>query len=342
MNQLQQTVLPRWRGFNLLGAFVMNSPGRFSEDDFRITSDLGFDFVRLPLNYTFWIDDNDPFKINENKLEFLDEAIRWGERYGLHIQMNFHRAPGYSVAGDRIEPFDLWKDASAQAAFNIHWAVISKRYQDIGADRLSFNLINEPHDVDKETHNRILLPVVDNVLAHNPDRLIILDGLDWGTKPNDGLVLCYNSDDKDKHRQIAQSCRAYAPHPFTHYKAEWADPDPNQEEPSWPYVSQYNARDQWDEARLYREFERWARFAVEKDIGIHCGEGGVYKHTPHKAVLAWLDATLSVLKQFNIGFSLWNLHGPFGILDSQRADVDYVDYHGHRLDSEMLNLLQKY
>lgn len=43
---VQQTVLPRWKGFNLLGAFVMNSPGKFDEEDFQMISDLGFDFVR--------------------------------------------------------------------------------------------------------------------------------------------------------------------------------------------------------------------------------------------------------------------------------------------------------
>ena len=43
----RQTVLPRWRGFNLLGVFVMNSPGTFEEEDFQLISELGFDFVRM-------------------------------------------------------------------------------------------------------------------------------------------------------------------------------------------------------------------------------------------------------------------------------------------------------
>lgn len=338
MTSYQQHVLPRWRGFNLLGAFVMSSPGKFSEDEFRFTSDLGFDFVRLPLNYTFWIDDNDPFKINENKLDFLDEAIRWGERYGLHIQLNFHRAPGYSVAGDRIEPFDLWTDEEAQEAFRLHWEMITKRYQGITSDRLSFNLINEPHDVEEGLHNQVLIPVIDRIQEISPDRLIIMDGLDWGTEPNAGLVLTSDSE----RRALAQSCRAYAPHPFTHYKAEWADPDPNQVEPSWPYINQYDLADRWDEERIYKEFESWAKFASEKAVGVHCGEGGAYRHTSHQAVLAWMEAVLSALKSFNIGFSLWNLDGPFGILNSERADVQYEDYHGHQLDREMLKLLQKY
>jgi endoglucanase len=34
------------------------------------------------------------------------------------------------------------------------------------------------------------------------------------------------------------------------------------------------------------------------------------------------------------------LHGGFGILDSGRSDVQYEDFHGHKLDREMLKLLQ--
>lgn len=32
----------------------------------------------------------------------------------------------------------------------------------------------------------------------------------------------------------------------------------------------------------------------------------------------------------------------FGILDSNRKDVKYKDWHGHQLDEKMLQLLQKY
>ncbi|MHC4486913.1 MAG: glycosyl hydrolase family 5, partial [Planctomycetota bacterium] len=52
-----QTVLPRWRGFNLLDMFTMRRKGDFQEDDFRWMRDWGFDFVRLPMCYRLWIED---------------------------------------------------------------------------------------------------------------------------------------------------------------------------------------------------------------------------------------------------------------------------------------------
>ena len=42
------------------------------------------------------------------------------------------------------------------------------------------------------------------------------------------------------------------------------------------------------------------------------------------------------------GFALWNLRGSFGVADSERADVTYEDYKGHKLDRKMLELLRRY
>ena len=60
------------------------------------------------------------------------------------------------------------------------------------------------------------------------------------------------------------------------------------------------------------------------------------------AVLRWLRDVLEILKEQNIGFALWNFRGTFGVLDSDRDDVAYEDWHGHRLDRRLLALLQEF
>lgn len=91
----KQTVLPRWMGFNLMGVYMKgHSPGHYNEEDFQMMSDLGFNFVRLPLSYLFWIQDGDEWKIDESKLEAVDKAVRWGETYGIHVNISFHRRAG--------------------------------------------------------------------------------------------------------------------------------------------------------------------------------------------------------------------------------------------------------
>jgi endoglucanase len=51
---------------------------------------------------------------------------------------------------------------------------------------------------------------------------------------------------------------------------------------------------------------------------------------------------LTLWKEAGWGWALWNFRGPFGILDSRRADVAYEDFHGHQLDRKMLTLLREF
>ena len=109
MSDIAQTVLPRWRGFNIgemlrSDAEIPKGDGIFREDDFRWISDWGFDFVRVPLCYRLWIKSDehiikkdDVFDIHEPALGEIDRALELGRKYGLHICLNFHWAPGYRV-----------------------------------------------------------------------------------------------------------------------------------------------------------------------------------------------------------------------------------------------------
>ena len=72
------------------------------------------------------------------------------------------------------------------------------------------------------------------------------------------------------------------------------------------------------------------------------GEFGCYKYTPHPMVLDWLEDYLRLWKERNMGWAMWNLRGSIGILDSERDDVEYEEFRGHKLDRKMLDLLRKY
>ena len=72
------------------------------------------------------------------------------------------------------------------------------------------------------------------------------------------------------------------------------------------------------------------------------GEFGCHNRTPHPVVLAWMEDCLQNWQDAGWGWALWNLRGSFGILDSGRQDVQYEEFHGHKLDRKMLELLQRY
>ena len=333
MSDIKQNELPRWRGFNLLEMFTTRSDGDFQEDDFRWMAEWGFDFARIPACYTLWIKDDDVYALDEAMLAKVDRVVRLGQRYGIHIDLNFHRGPGYSVNREREEPFSLWRDQEALDAFIFHWETFAKRYRGISSKDLSFNLINEPknptpEEMTREDHERVIRATVAAIREIDPDRLIIIDGLTWANDPVPELA------DLD----VAQSCRAYVPMGISHYQASWVESE-GWPEPTWPGALHHGQP--YDREKLAAHYQRWADL-VAQGVGVHCGEGGAYNRTPHDVFLRWFRDVLDILTGHNIGYALWNFRGAFGILDSGREDVSYEDWYGHTLDRELLELLQAY
>lgn len=464
--------LPRWRGFNLLEKFMVGNNKPYVEKDFEMIRDLGFNFVRLPMDYRCWIVDGDWEKFNEQTFREIDQAVAWGEQYGIHVNLNFHRAPGYTVAWPPEEK-SLWTDTDAQRVCALHWAKFAKRYKGIPNSRLSFNLFNEPSNIDAETYEKAVKIIIAAIRAEDPDRLIISDGLQWGSKPFMAA----------KELKLALATRGYSPHELTHYRAEWMQGSDTWPVPTWPALigngMLYGAwKKEWHEpividgpfaeetaltlrvnqvstkAEFYVaadgkdvftktfepgpgegewtqvvHFEQWDFYqniydkdytatipagtktveigiregdwmklteltlkpktgtavvmemmpawgepvtkfkyaggkldsSTKKDrqwlvktmiepwqeaektgVGVMVGEFGAYNKTPHDVTLRWMEDCLANWRTAGWGWALWNFRGAFGILDSGRADVEYEDFHGHKLDREMLELLKRY
>ena len=457
----------RWRGFNLLGMFRKeDAPNAFNEDDFKWIRELGFNFVRLPMDYRIWTDEKDWQKLDEEKLKKLDEAVAWGQKYDLHVCLNLHRAPGYTVARP-AEERSLWSDLQAQAAFRFQWTSLALRYRGVPAADLSFNLLNEPSGVDAATYGKIVRSVSQAIWEIDPKRPIIIDGLEYAELPLPSL-----SD-----LPVIQATRGYTPRQLTHWDPkssdfpvpEWPMPNVNRLlfgsqkpevkspfriEGSFPlatkltlHVMQVSLRalleirangalvwkktfspgpgeGEWKQVvfkpdwSIYQNIydrdyvvdlpagtktielsvedgdwlsfssiavgrthlsattqdfkakqgvvylkndgtvdpERTAMFnrawlangiaswkeTERKGPRIFVGEFGAFDKAPHAAVLAWMEDELGTWKAAGWGWALWNFRGEFGILDSERADVAYEPFHGHKLDRKMLTLLQSH
>ncbi len=322
--------LPRWRGFNLLNRFHLEWSNRpFEEREFEWIAELGFNFVRLPMDYRTWTDKDDPYRLKEEVLRDLDRALQFGEKHRIHVQLNFHRAPGYTVASPP-EPFNLWRDEEAQRLCAHHWVQFAKRYRGRPNILLSFNLFNEPAGVDSETHRRVVQQVVEAIREVDAKRLIVCDGRDWGMTPEEALIPL----------KVAQATRGYQPFRLTHYRAEWV-----QGSDRWEKPTEYPLREGdgvWNKQRLWETYyARWKQLE-SKGVGVMVGEFGAYNKTPHKVVLAWMRDLLELWKEAGWGWALWNFEGSFGILNSGREDVAYENWRGKQLDRAMLSLLQAY
>lgn len=338
--------IPRWRGFNLQGRFAM--PGRpysgnaFEEFDFATMEEWGFDFARLPLSYWVWGSPEDWTQIREEPLKEIDKAVELGKQHGIHINLNFHRIPGYCINQRELEPADLFSGTAAQrdralAAAVFHWKAFARRYRGIPNKHLSFDLINEPPKMRsyegylEERYVEIVKALVAAIREVDTHRLIFADGINIGQLPVVGIA----------ELNLVQSTRGYQPKAVSHYTATWVPHDEfeTMKSPAWPLKD--DSGQLWDRQRLKHEYIDKYKVITDRGVQVHVGEWGCFNNTPHAVALAWMADCLSVWKEAGWGFALWNLRGSFGVMDSERQDVRYEEFKGHQLDRKMLELLQK-
>jgi hypothetical protein len=90
--------------------------GMFCEDDFCWIRDWSFNWVVcLPMDYRFWTDPQDLFKIQEEKVVPIDRE----KVASIHITK---------------EKTDLFTSAGTQDAFLYQWTCFAKRYKGISSD----------------------------------------------------------------------------------------------------------------------------------------------------------------------------------------------------------------
>lgn len=345
--------LPRWRGFNLLDFFSPDpnkARPQSEERHFKWMADWGFDFVRIPIAYPSYLKFNREKPITVRRVRKMDKAavkkverlVDMAHKYGLHVSLNLHRAPGFCVNAGFQEPYNLWYSKQALEDFCYHWSYWAKKFKRVSRDLISFDLLNEPclrEDMNDQHSKRAAVPggayrkLVEEackaIRKHNADHLIIADGNNIGSDVIPEIT----------HLDVGQSCRGYTPGIISHYKAPWVFKESDDLPiPKWPgqvgdrYLSKSILEDM---------YAPWIALK-NSGVGVHCGECGCWNQTPHDVFLAWFEDVLDILTQNGIGYSMWEFKGSFGILDSGREDVDYEDWEGHKLDRKLLDLLMKY
>jgi endoglucanase len=344
--------LPKWKGFNLTDFFNHNPerPRRSTkEEELKWMRDWGFDFIRLPIAYPYYvkfdrsrnIKPEEVYQIDEAMVERIDKLVQMAHNHNLHVSLNLHRAPGYCINAGFHEPYNLWKDQEAQNAFYYHWSFWANRYKNVSQKKISFDLLNEPamrEDMNDQHSKSSAIPgalyrevarsAAEAIWKENKAHLVIADGNKVGNDPTPELA----------DLNLAQSCRGYYPGIISHYKAPWANKEPDKL-PVPVYPGQVGSQT-LNREMLEKYYQPWIDL-MKKGVGVHCGECGAWNKTPHEVFLAWFGDVLNILSSNGIGFALWEYIGDFGILNSGRTDVAYEDWYGYKLDRKLLTLLQK-
>lgn len=138
--------LPKWKGFNLTDFFSPNPKSErlaTTEEHLKWMRHWGFDFVRLPIAYPYYLNidrtknitPEEVYHIDEKAVDRIDSLVTMAHKHGMHVSINLHRAPGYCINAGFHEPYNLWTDKAAKDAFNFHWAMWAKRYKTVSSKK---------------------------------------------------------------------------------------------------------------------------------------------------------------------------------------------------------------
>jgi len=322
--------MARLCGFNLgnwysQSDFTPESSKYYLERDFKFVSDLGFNFIRLPVDYNFL--EVEPYEYDNARLCMLDRAINWASKYGLYLLLDIHRLPGYAIGR---QDYSLWTDQEKINRSKNLWRYLARRYKDYGSE-LAFDIINEPSGVDDAALTKFYEEMIDTIREEDPDRVVFVEGNERNR--------VYASVPLPVHRKdVVQSFHQYEPLWVTHLGASWAGLAYNlglsgerPDYPGMPNLEELYKQYPNDPFMKYRGVyvdKKWLENTMRpyldlKQAGeeVHCSEFGVLaKMAKRSTAINWYRDLLAILKEHDIGWALWNLRGGFGILSTGRDE----------------------
>ncbi len=321
-------------GFNFLWMYIWSegrAPQPPEERALDFMAETGFNFVRVPTDYRFWIRDFDYFHPDEAVFANFDAYLEACRTRGFQMSLNIHRGPGYCINRNDLERHNLWLDLIAQDAFVFQWETIAHRYQGVPSETLSFDLLNEPPNIgqyglSRENHAALIRRTVAAIRAIDPAREIVADGLGGGSLAMPELA------DLD----VVQSGRGYQPMPVSHAQANWWAGYTTAPAPLYPGLKWEGIT--WNYETLREFYQPW-RDVEAGGARVHIGECGCFSKTPNDIALRWLSDIFSLYKEFGWGYALWNFAGDFGIVEHGRPGARYEKLHGYNVDPDLLALL---
>lgn len=284
-----------------------------TEEDFREIAALGFDHVRIPVDYN--VIQNEDGSMKEEGLRRIDKAFALCDKYGLRAVLDLHKTPGFSFdAGEHEDGFFI--NEAYQARFYAIWEAFAARYGD-RPDRIVFELLNEVTQAEYlPAWKRISRECVRRIRIHAPETPVLLGSYHW----NSARTLPELDAPYDAH--VLYNFHFYEPMVFTHQGAYW---NPDYRDARSTYAA-CGASPAWFEGFLAPAVEK----AEKEGAELYCGEFGVIDVVPPEEALKWFRDLHEVFARHGIAHSLWSW---------KQMDFGFIDARMDGVREELLTLL---
>jgi hypothetical protein len=168
-----------------------------TQADITQVKNWGFNAVRLPLHYEYFVNRGTPDEWNKQGFLLLDNVISWCAEAGIYAIIDLHAAPG-GQSNNAISDYDdtlpsLWENVENQNKTVRLWQRLSERYK-TQPWVAGYDLINEPAwDLPGGTLLRSLYGrITDAIRANGDNHILFIEG-NWYSNDYTGLTPAWDS-----------------------------------------------------------------------------------------------------------------------------------------------------
>ncbi|MBR2230157.1 MAG: cellulase family glycosylhydrolase [Prevotella sp.] len=308
------------------------------EDDFARLEELGFDFVRIPIDEVqFW--DEQGNKLPE-AWDLLNNALDWSKKHNLRAIVDLHiiRAHYFNAVNENDKAANtLFTSEESQEGLLNLWRQLSEFLKERSTDWVAYEFMNEPVAPEHEQWNQLVAKVHKALRELEPQRTLVVGSNMWQGHETMKYLKVPEGD-----KNIILSFHYYNPMLLTHYGAWWSplcaaykgkvnypgvlvskedfDAAPAAiKEQLKPYTEEV-----WNIDKIREQFKDAIEAAKKYDLQLFCGEWGVYEPVDRELAYNWYRDVLTVFDEFNIAWTTWCYDADFGFWDQQRHC--YKDY----------------
>lgn len=296
------------------------------EKDFENVKKLGYDHIRLPVDYNLIEDENGKFV--EDGFSYIQFAIDMCRKNELNLILDLHKIPGFS-----FDPFHkekgLFESEELQNHFYDIWEEFAKRFAK-NSDMLCFELLNEVTNKEYQcVWNKMISSTISLIRKYSSDIKIIVGGY-----YNNSLE-AVRALEPPVDENIVYTFHCYEPLLFTHQGAYWIATMDTEfrcpfemtyaeyEELSKKYLCQaYASFAAFKQDEIISEkyfellFEDAIKVAEERNVCLYCGEFGVIDRVSKEEAEKWYKLFYKIMDKYSIGSAIWNYKGlDFGIIN---------------------------
>ena len=302
------------------------------EDDFARLKELGFDFVRIPIDEVqFW--DEEGNKLPE-AWDLLKNALDWSRKYDLRAIVDLHIIRSHyfnAVNEDDKAANTLFTSDEAQEGLINLWRQLSEFLKDRSNDWVAYEFMNEPVAPEHEQWNQLVAKVHKALRKLEPQRTLVIGSNMWQGHETMKYLKVPEGD-----KNIILSFHYYNPMLLTHYGAWWSplcaaykgkvnypgvlvskedfDAAPAAiKDQLKPYTEEV-----WNIDKIREQFKDAIEAAKKYDLQLFCGEWGVYEPVDRELAYNWYRDVLTVFDEYNIAWTTWCYDADFGFWDQQR------------------------